>query len=378
MKKRSSSLVVGLALTLITAPVFGATYIVSDNFTAANVNSGFLPGEGVNSGINPPTVTRLTGTAVANLSYLKKGNKGDTAYTISGNKCNITQGSQSGRFTISEDGVNAFDFGPALGVANATPENPIVYDVAISMNNKVSTNAATVGRMTFGFGTVEGGGGNWSFGIQILPTSSGNYNIYKRIKIAASGLGAELNAVITNDVANASEVSFLMRVTDAGAETETYSSRVQLSINGGTTWFYDTQTDADLVNGWHLDTGARFVSFDQAPNGGADTYDNFSIAFPFPLVWTGNGEDNYWSTATNWLGGVIPVTGPTITVGDALVFSGTTQPGNVNDLNDLSVSSITFDNGGFTLSGNPFTVTTGITNTTGDNVLDNIITLGAN
>jgi hypothetical protein len=280
------TLLTGLSFTAFAlGTAFGATVIVSDDFTAVNVNSGFLPGEGLNSGIDPAnSITRLTGTAAANLRYLKRGAKNDSAYTIASNKANMTQGAQSGRFTISEDGANPFDFGPALGVAGATPENPLIYDVGIAMNNKVTFGAATVGRMTFAFGTVEGGGGNWSFGIQIVPVVSGdvtNYNIIRRIKTAASGLATEMNLSMTNAGASKSEISFLMRFTDAGAETDTnYHSRVQVSMDAGATWFYDTQSDPALTNGWRFEAATRFVSFDQAPNSGADTYDDFSISFP--------------------------------------------------------------------------------------------------
>ena len=372
----------GLVLALATTPLIGATIIVSDNFTATNVNSGFLLGEGLNSGINPPTTTRLQGTAAADLRYLKRGNKGDTAYTISGNKCNITQGSQSGRFTISADGSTPFDFATALGTANATPANPVVYDIGISMNNKVALTDSSIGRMSFGFSTVEAGAGSWNFGVQIIPAVVGgvtNYNIIKRIKTAATGLSAELNATMTNAGTIGSEVTFLLRVTDAGLETDTnYHSRLQVSMDAGTTWFYDTQSDTNLTNGWRFEAATRYVSFDQAANGGADTYDNFSISLISPLIWTGSGVDGNWSTGANWLRSVAPATGTTVVTGDALVFSGTTQQTNFNDFTNLSVSSVTFSNGGFSLAGNSFTLTTGITNVIGDNTLEAAVFLGAN
>ncbi len=290
-----------LTMALAASSLSGATVIITDSFTATNVGSGFLLGQGVNSDINPPTTTRLTGTAIADLYYIRKGNKGETAYSIATNAAstnnfvNITQGTQSGRFTLSQlPGTNAFDFGSALGTATATPQNPVVYDLNISMANKVNVGNTNnvAGRMTFAFGTTEGGGGTWSFGIQILPVNSGGgpnyYNIFKRIRILSSGLGSELNASITNAATQflaASEVNFRMRVTDAGAQTGTnYNSRVQVSADAGATWFYDTAADVALTNGFRFDTAARFVTFDQAPNGGAQTYDNFSITTVDPVV----------------------------------------------------------------------------------------------
>ena len=281
------------AISVINVSAFGATTIISDTFTAVNVTNGFLLGAGINSEINPPTSTRLTGTVAANLRYIRRGNKNESAYSVSsGTSCVITSGSQSGRFTLSDgttnevDGTtNVFDFGPALGVSSATPQNPRIYEVGITMANKVNVNNTnnTVGRLNFAFGTVEAGAGSWSFGVQILPTTNGTYNIYKRIKPLASGLASDLNAVITNTGANGTELSFLMRITDAGAEPDTNSvahSRLQLSMDAGATWFYDTQTDPILVNGWRFETATRYVSFDQAPNSGQDIYDNFFISVP--------------------------------------------------------------------------------------------------
>lgn len=290
---KTASLLASLAFSLTAFSLMGATTIISDDFTATNVGSGFLLGEGVNSGINPPT-TRLTGTVAADLYYVRKGNKLDSGYTIGAtNRCNVGSGLQSGRFTIAQlPGTNAFDFGPSIGTGSASAATPVVYDINISMANKVNpTTTNDIGRMTFAFGTEEGGGGKWSFGVQIVPVvGGGTYNILKRIKPAASGLATELNASITNGLASPiaarSEVTFLIRVTDAGAEsTGNYNSRVQVSVDNGATWFYDTDSDSALVNGFRFESAARFVSFDQAPNSAADTYDNFSIT----TVDVGNG-----------------------------------------------------------------------------------------
>ena len=63
-------------------------------------------------------------------------------------------------------------------------------------------------------------------------------------------------------------------------------------------------------------------------------------------TWTGGGANDDWSTAANWAGNVVPVTG------DQLVFAGATQTASFNDFADgTSFQSITFDNGDFTVSG---------------------------
>jgi hypothetical protein len=82
-------------------------------------------------------------------------------------------------------------------------------------------------------------------------------------------------------------LTFTMRVTDAGAESTTFNSRIQLSMDGGANWFYDTQTDAALTSGFRFDTSNRYFMFDMAANAAA-TYDNLSInlltAVPEPSV----------------------------------------------------------------------------------------------
>ena len=110
-------------VSALNACALGATTIISDTFSAVNMASGFLPGAGINSDINPPTNTRLTGTTAANLRYIRRGNKNESAYSVSsGTNLVITAGAQSGRFTLGDGTINevtgtpnVFDFGPALG-----------------------------------------------------------------------------------------------------------------------------------------------------------------------------------------------------------------------------------------------------------------------
>ncbi len=64
-----------------------------------------------------------------------------------------------------------------------------------------------------------------------------------------------------------------------GAETTTFSTQVQGSLDGGNPWLYDSSTDPALVNGWRLDGSERYFIWDQAPLTGTGrfTYDNFSV-----------------------------------------------------------------------------------------------------
>jgi len=271
-------LIESAAVLLLAGTVAPAQTIIADDYNVANVDPhGFALGTGVNSGINPPT-TRLTGTAADGLRYINRANKVDTAYYIGGNaRLRVNSGSQSGRITLSADGTDPFDFGPALGIPWATPVNPVVYDITISMDN----NSPVLQRMSFALGTVEGSAGVWDFGLQIYREVDGEdfYTVGKRIDTGSSGLGSDQNAPVF-DMASGTvntEVSFVFRITDAGAETEAFNSRVQVSQDGGNSWFYDTSADGSLTSGWRLDGASRYFSWDIAGNDSFVTYDDFSV-----------------------------------------------------------------------------------------------------
>ena len=367
MRNKSVTLLNGLLLAALAVGTARSQTILSDNYGAVNVNSGFALGEGVNTDINPPT-TRLTGTAAADLRYLQTAfGKDPSQYDINGNRLRVIKDTSSsiGRFTVSANGVNPFDFGPAMGSAYASPADSATYDIKISMRND-STGTA---RFSFGIATAEGDVTTWDFGIQMARASGQNYyNIYKRIDDASSGVG-DINAVMTTTAATTWQtlLPFLIRITDAGTETSAYNSRVQVSMDNGSTWIYDTSTDGSLLNGFRFDGPGRVIIFDQAGNTGGNVfYDSFSIVSthapppPPERIWTGGGTDDNWSTADNW-------GGTPLTSGSPVVFDGVTRPINTNDLTDLTVASVTFSNGGFTLYGNAFTNNSAVNSLVGVN-----------
>ncbi len=270
-------------VVILSAVVSHGQQIIGDNYNVTPNGTGFALSTGVNAGINPPTTTRLTGTAAANLRYIATATtKSNSAYSISGNKLRVTTAANPGRFSLSSNGTTAFNFAPALGSTNATPANPVTYDINISMAN----GDADIQRCSFAIAIAEGDATTWDFGLQIFRTVDEDnfYTIAKRIHTRASGQAASLNMFITNTVPGTygTELTFLMRVTDAGSETSTYNSRIQLSMDGGYTWFYDTDTDADLPLGWRFNGAGRYILWDVAPDAGTVTYDNFSIT-PMPL-----------------------------------------------------------------------------------------------
>ena len=86
------------------------------------------------------------------------------------------------------------------------------------------------------------------------------------------------------------------------------------------------------------------------------------------ITWNGAGADSNWSSAANW-SGVLPANG------DSLIFSGATRLTNLNDWL-ASIGAVTFNTGGFNISGNALTLN-GDFNSTGTNTWAINSTLGA-
>ena len=289
-----------------------------------------------------------------------------------------------GRFTPSANGATAYDFGPALGATYATPANPAIYEIRISMLNS-ATNTA---RMSFAIATAEGDATTWDFGLQLFRAVGDNaYTVAKRFDSASTGT-ADINSTLvamqpgTVTVGGVGTLqSFLIRVTDAGQETVApYNSRIQVSTNNGTAWQYDSLTNTtELTNGgFRFDGPARIIDFDQAGNTATQTgnifYDSFSItsiqspAPPTPVVWTGQSSiDNNWSSVENW-GGTTPQ------AGQPLIFGGTVRQGNSNDIAGLDAPYLSFTNGGFSITGNVFSVSSTISNVAGANTIGTPLT----
>ena len=76
-------------------------------------------------------------------------------------------------------------------------------------------------------------------------------------------------------------------------------------------------------------------------------------------AWSGAGGTNNWGNAGNW-GGVVPGTGA------RLIFGAPWLQANTNEML-TALTSVQFTNSGFNLYGNPVTLQSGLTNTSGDN-----------
>lgn len=263
------------SLFLFGIPAFARHLVVADNYNIIGNGTGFGLSAGINSGISPPR-TRLSGAVNLNLRYIPTTVSVDASVFIKGNKLRLAPGHGSRRFTLSANGVTPLNFAPSLGTWKATPNSPVIYELAVKMANSSQGSR----RSSFALSTAEGSADTWSFGIQIYRDATNNaYVVGKRIESGSSGLWTDINSAITNTPPGSygSEIRFLLRVTDAGDESSAFNSRVQLSLNGGLTWFYDTQSDPDLPNGWRLHGAARCILWDTASAAGPVTYDDFSL-----------------------------------------------------------------------------------------------------
>ncbi len=358
--------VAAMGVTFTGGTALGQTTLVSDDYNVAANGTGFALDAGVNTGINPPVATRLTGTVASNLRYLKTaGTKPDSVFGIGSNRLRVQTDGGIGRFSLSANGVTPYNLASVLGTAGATPADPAVYELRIKMRN----DASGTQRFSFGLGTSEGDVTTWDFGVQLYRATSSDdfYTVRKRVDTASAGV-ADINLVMTTTATGTYQTlnSFLIRVTDAGAESSTYSSRVQVSLDDGSTWIYDSNTDSDLPNGWRLDGPGRYVLWDQAGNtSGAVFYDDFSVVSvyapppPPDRVWSGDGTDGNWSTAANW-GGTAPNNG------EPLLFGLSFRLASFNDLL-LDTPTLTFSNGGFVLDGNTLAIDFALNNLAGTN-----------
>jgi fibronectin-binding autotransporter adhesin len=82
------------------------------------------------------------------------------------------------------------------------------------------------------------------------------------------------------------------------------------------------------------------------------------------LLWTGAGDGQNWSDAKNWDQDIAPVNG------DSLTFPTGSPLTSNNDIADLSINNIDIQGSGYTLTGNPISLTGGLTSEAGNNTYD--------
>src|SRR4051812_32247539 len=105
-----------------------AELILSDNCDVNGSNSpgtGFGP-DGTGAGMNYQLNSRLAGSGIGGVSYLQMpAGKAASSYSIKSDKINVAVAAGAGRFTFTTNGTTPLDLGAKLGVASATPADPV-------------------------------------------------------------------------------------------------------------------------------------------------------------------------------------------------------------------------------------------------------------
>jgi autotransporter-associated beta strand protein/probable HAF family extracellular repeat protein len=142
-----------------------------------------------------------------------------------------------------------------------------------------------------------------------------------------------------------------------------------LGLSGGsTTFLYDgSMTDLNAANNtpsYQINSANAINDLGQiAVTGkytGSSFYTRALVLTPATRTWDGGGTTNNWITTPNWDPDNMPVKG------SAIIFTGTNRQTNVNNSTLTNLGLVTFNNGGFNISGNALALNAGIVST-GDN-----------
>jgi hypothetical protein len=247
----------------------GSTFVGKVIADTYDVSGGNSPGSGfgTNAGVNYQLGGRLTGAAAGSVSGYRFGASGGTSprvasdFSILGNRLTVAPRNGNGRFEMSPDGVNGFDFGSYI--AGRT------YDLSVQMTiDVVGANYAQ--RMSLSISDVGGVSvDNLDFGIQIGSDGAGGLGVYKRIDAASSSTGADVNTRITNGLPIGAPINLKVHIVDYNADSTNYSSTYQVFVNGVSVNSGSFRFD--------ISPTSRFLIFDIAAHEGNVHYDNLDL-----------------------------------------------------------------------------------------------------
>jgi probable HAF family extracellular repeat protein/autotransporter-associated beta strand protein len=135
---------------------------------------------------------------------------------------------------------------------------------------------------------------------------------------------------------------------------------------GSTVYLYDgAMTDLNTVvntSGYRIYTASAVNDLGQIAAIGVSnvnwTYTRALILTPATRTWDGGSAvDGNWVSAANWTPDTVPAKG------SELIFTGALRQTNVNNTSLTNVGLVTFNNGGFNISGNPLILNAGIIST---------------
>lgn len=277
--------------------------------------------------------------------------------------------SKAGAGTLVLTGVNT-NTGPAA-VGGGALQVDGHFASAVTVNAGTLDGAGQVGGATVNSnGTISAGDGAPG-----LLTVNGNLTLHSGATFATQmdGItaGTGYGQLIVSGTISLNNATLLLTV--LSGFTLPFESAYEILNNTGSSSI--STTFSGLVEG-----GTAIASngrqFGITYQGGTSSKNVVVTEKPMTLTWDGNGADNNWTTAANWVGSVTPATGDTLTFGAASAARTTT------DINNFaagtSFNSLIFATSGYVLNGNAITLTGGITAqaaATGTDTLDLAVTL---
>jgi filamentous hemagglutinin family protein len=285
-----------------------------------NSENGMNHGLTVNGGGSAVTFTGAVGGAVnGTLGALAVNTTGHTHFTSTVNAASVTT---SAGGTTQLDGSVTTTGGQTYNNDVTTFNGITLTGTTIAFNDILRPGGTNVGTLNI-VGNLNLHSLDWQI------ASNGSFD-----QIIVSGgnvtlLGGNITGSLINDFLPANQTSFrIINNTDGNAIAGQFAQ-----------------------GGEMFDTTGRLFEINYAAGG--NHLDLTKV--PRDRIWSGGGADNLWLTALNWLDGFAP------DPEDRLIFGMTVRQANFNNFAAGTLfESITFNAGGFTLSGNALNLSHGL------------------
>ena len=344
----------------------GTTYIVNVRATNGAGLTRLTGTNGVMVDATPPTVTGVP-------------NDGLGADVDSQTSTTVLSANWAGVFADAQSGVTAYEWAIGTTFGGTNVQNYTSVGTSTSATN--SSLSLSVGAAYYVTVRASNGAGlqttSTSDGVTVMPSDTTPPTVAISRQTPAGGV-TNLDTVtflvdFNEDVQNVDAADFALSL--GGTLT---SGALAVGSNGDSDASTYTVTVPTIAGDGLLDLSFApgqnirdLASNAFNPNTGITSEQTYTISHT--RTWDGGGgADHNWTTAANWADDVLPRTG------DRLVFGGAAVSVNNNFTAGTVFDSITFNTGGFTVSGNSVKLTpaggVAISNVAGQNTVNLSIT----